>query len=45
MKVYENGTQLASTSNTVGLPTKFEFHIGTGGNRWVKVKDVKVKPL
>ena len=45
MKVYENGTQLASTSNTVGLPTKFEYHIGTGGNRWLKVKDVKVKPL
>ena len=45
MKVYENNTQLASNSNNVGLPTKFEFHIGSGGNRWLKVKDVKVKPL
>ena len=45
MKVYENNTQLASTSNNVGLPTKFELHVGTGGNRWVKIKDVKVKPL
>ena len=45
MKFYENNTQLASASNTVGLPTRFEFHVGSGGNRWVKVKDVKVKPL
>ena len=45
MKAYENGTLMASASNTVGLPTKFELHVGTGGNRWVKIKDVKVKPL
>ena len=45
VKAYENNTQLASNSNNVGLPTKFEFHVGSGGNRWVKVKDVKVKPL
>ena len=45
MKAYENNTQLASNSNNVGLPTKFEFHVGSGGNRWVKVKDVKIKPL
>ena len=45
VKAYENNTQLASNSNNVGLPTKFEFHVGSGGNRWVKVKDVKIKPL
>lgn len=45
MKVYENGTLLASGSNTVGFPTRLEFHIGNTGSRWVKVKDVKVKPL
>ena len=45
MKVYENDTLIASASNTVGLPTKFEFHVGSGGNRWIKIKDVKVKPL
>jgi hypothetical protein len=45
MKFYENNTQLASTSNNVGFPTRFELHLGSGGNRWIKVKDIKVKPL
>lgn len=43
MKVYENNTLLASASNSVGLPTRFEFHMGT--NRYVVYKDLKVKPL
>lgn len=43
MKVYENDTLLASASNSVGLPTRFEFHMGT--NRHVVYKDIKVKPL
>lgn len=45
IKLYENDVLLASASNTIGLPTRFEYHIGSGGNRWVKIKDVKVKPL
>lgn len=45
MKLYENGTLMSSASNTVGLPTRLEYHIGSGGNRWLKVKDVKIKPL
>ena len=43
MKVYENDTLLASASNSVGLPTRFEWHMGT--NRHVVYKDLKVKPL
>ena len=45
MKVYENGTLLASASNTVGLPTKFEWHQGSGSGRYAVYKDVKVKPI
>ena len=43
LKVYENNTLLGSASNTVGLPTRFEWHIGT--NRYAIYKDLKVKPL
>lgn len=45
MKVYENGTLLASASNTVGLPTRFEWHQGSGSGRYAVYKDVKVKPI
>ena len=43
MKVYENDTLLASASNSVGLPTRFEWHMGT--SRHAIYKDLKVKPL
>ena len=43
MKLYENDTVLASASNSVGLPTRFEWHMGT--NRYAVYKDLKVKPL
>ena len=43
VKVYENGTLLGSASNSVGFPTRFEFHTGT--NRYAIYKDLKVKPL
>lgn len=45
MKMYENNTLLATASNSVGLPTRFEFHVGSGSGRYVVYKDVKVKPL
>ena len=44
IKVYENDTLLASASNSVGLPTRFEFHMGANG-RYAIYKDLKVKPL
>ena len=44
MKVYENDTLLASATNDVGLPTRFEFHIGAN-SRYAIYKDLKVKPL
>lgn len=43
LSVYENDVLLATGSNTVGLPTRFEIH--EGGSRMVQIKDVKVKPL
>ena len=44
MKVYENDTLLASASNTVGFPTRFEWHMGAN-SRYAIYKDLKVKPL
>ena len=44
MKVYENDTLLASATNNVGLPTRFEFHMGAN-SRYAIYKDLKVKPL
>ena len=44
MKIYENDTLLASASNDVGLPTRFEYHMGANG-RYAIYKDLKVKPL
>ena len=43
IRVYENNTLLASASNSVGLPTRFEWHTSSG--RWVIYKDLKVKPI
>ncbi len=43
LRVYENNVLLASDSNTVGLPTRFEWHMGT--SRYAIYKDLKVKPL
>lgn len=43
IKVYENNTLLGQATNTVGLPTRFEWH--TGVNRYAIYKDLKVKPL
>ena len=45
IKVYEGNTQLGSVTNNVHLPTRFEFHMGKTSGRWIKIKDVKVKPL
>ena len=44
IKVYENNILLASASNTVGFPTRFEWHMGSGG-RYAVYKDLKVKAL
>lgn len=44
MKVYENDVLLGSKSNNVGLPTRFEWHMGQNG-RYAIYKDLKVKPL
>ena len=44
MKVYENDTLLASASNSVGLPTRFEWHMGAN-DRYAIYKDLKVKRL
>ena len=44
IKVYEDDTLLASANNSVGLPTRFEWHMGANG-RYVIYKDLKVKPL
>ena len=43
MEVYENDTLLASATNNVNFPTRFEWH--TGANRYAIYKDLKVKPL
>lgn len=45
MKIYEDDVLLGSASNSVGLPTRFEFHQGSGSGRYVVYKDVKVKPI
>ena len=45
MKIYENDVVIGTGSNNVGLPTRFEIHIGSSSGRWLKIKDVKVKPL
>ena len=44
LKVYENGTLIATANNNVGLPTRFEFHMGAN-SRNATYKDLKVKPL
>lgn len=44
LKVYENNELLGSANNNVGLPTRFEFHMGTS-NRNATYKDLKIKPL
>ena len=43
MKIYDGDTLLGSASNSVGLPTRFEWHMGA--NRYAVYKDLKVKPL
>ena len=45
MKIYEDDVLLGSASNSVGLPTRFEFHQGSGSGRYAIYKDLKVKPL
>lgn len=45
IKIYENDVLIATGSNNIGLPTRFEFHIGASSGRWLKIKDVKVKPF
>lgn len=44
ISIYENGTLLATANSSVGLPTRFEFHMGANG-RNATYKDLKVKPL
>jgi hypothetical protein len=44
LKVYENGTLIATANSSVGLPTRFEFHMGAN-SRYATYKDLKVKPL
>jgi hypothetical protein len=44
LKVYENGTLIASGNNNVGFPTRFEFHMGAN-SRNATYKDLKIKPL
>jgi hypothetical protein len=44
LKVYENGTLIATANSSVGLPTRFEFHMGAN-SRYAIYKDLKVKPL
>jgi hypothetical protein len=44
LKVYENGTLLATANSSVGLPTRFEFHMGAN-SRNATYKDLKIKPL
>lgn len=44
LKVYENDVLLGSASNNVGLPTRFEWHMGANG-RYAVYKDLKVKAL
>jgi hypothetical protein len=44
MKVYENDNLLASATNNIGFPTRFEFHMGAN-NRYAIYKNIKVKPL
>ncbi len=44
LKVYEDNVLLGSASNTVGLPTRFEWHTGAN-SRYAIYKDLKVKPL
>jgi hypothetical protein len=45
IKIYENDVLIATGSNNIGFPTRFEFHIGGSSGRWLKLKNVKVKPL
>lgn len=44
ISVYENDTLLGSANNNVGLPTRFEFHMGAN-SRYAIYKDLKLKPL
>ena len=44
IKIYEDDTLLASANNSVGLPTRFEWHMGANG-RYAIYKDLKVKLL
>ena len=44
MEFYENDTLLASATNNVNFPTRFEWHMGAN-SRYAIYKDLKVKPL
>lgn len=44
ISVYENDTLLATANNNIGLPTRFEYHMGAN-SRYAVYKDLKVKPL
>lgn len=44
IKVYENNALLGESINTIGFPTRFEWHMGVNG-RYAIYKDLKVKPL
>ena len=44
LEVYEDDTLIATASNSVGLPTRFEIHQGAN-SRYAVYKDIKVKPL
>ena len=44
IKVYENNILIGQANNTVGLPTRFEWHMGAD-SRYAIYKDLKVKPL
>ena len=43
IKIYENDVLIGTGSNNIGLPTRFEFHIGATSGRWLKLKDMKLK--
>ena len=45
IKIYENDILIGTDSNNIGLPTRFEFHIGATSDRWLKLKDMRVKSI
>ena len=45
MRVYENDVLVASGSNNIGFPTRFEVHEGSPTSRYAVYKDLKIKPL